>query len=177
MVRQYFPISPAEQVSAWDSVHQPIRSTSTYLPNTMMGSFLTTSSDCIPASFDFDLATVDIAYGLGTTPGTTPYPLANAHLTATAAVPEPPPLALVRTGTFLSASCLFFCQRRRCLAPLSTWSFWMRRVTTSFQGGTCAASINNCSGSINDNLVISEPNAWDLYPPNTATFSNNTILK
>jgi hypothetical protein len=48
---------------------------------------------------------------------------------------------------------------------------------TSFQGGTCAAAINNCSGTIKDNLVIGEPNAWDLQPPNTATFSNNTILK
>ena len=51
----------------------------------------------IPASFDFITGTVDIANGLG------PYTLANAHVTATAAVPEPPPLALAGTATLLMA--------------------------------------------------------------------------
>ena len=67
----------------------------------------------IPASFDFNSPTVDIANGLGTTP----YTLANAQVTATVAVPEPPPLALLGTATFLSASSLFFRQRRMGLAP------------------------------------------------------------
>jgi hypothetical protein len=52
----------------------------------------------IPASFDLITGTVDI--------NATPYPLANAHVTATAAVPEPPPLALAGTTTLFMAGAL-----------------------------------------------------------------------
>jgi hypothetical protein len=62
----------------------------------------------IPASFDFPYAGFSNGFG---------YTLANAHVTATAAVPEPPPLALADTATLLSASCLLLRQRRKRLAP------------------------------------------------------------
>ena len=53
----------------------------------------------IPASFGFPFASVTIADGSGSTP----YQLVNGHVTATAAVPEPPPLVLAGTATLLLA--------------------------------------------------------------------------
>jgi len=71
----------------------------------------------IPANFDFITGTVDI--------NGTQYGLANAHVTATAAVPEPPPLALAGAAMFLMAGAfivhraLFGVRRSRFGARLS----------------------------------------------------------
>jgi hypothetical protein len=85
-------------------IHSPTDTLDVYLPSQYNDGFFfdglqelftgaVSNPTLIPASFDFIAGTIDI--------GSTPYSLPNSHVTATAAVPEPPPLALAGTATLL----------------------------------------------------------------------------